>query len=62
MTRTTGACITDVVDYRPIPCTSATAVDEQISVIATLANIVIVNGAAAPDITSGFIVLEYLKN
>lgn len=62
MTRIDGACITDVVDYRPIPYASTANVNLQISVTATLTNIVIVNGAAAPNITSGFIVLEYLKN
>lgn len=57
-----GAAVTDVVDYRPIPYASATDVTEQISLTVDSTNIVIVNGAAAPDITSAIVVLEYLKN
>jgi hypothetical protein len=57
-----GTCVTDVVDYRPIPYVSATAVNLQIEMNVTATNIVIINGAAAPNITSGIVVLEYLKN
>ncbi len=57
-----GTCITDVVDYRPLPYVSATAVNAQISLTITGTNIVIVSGAAAPNITSAIVVLEYLKN
>lgn len=57
-----GTCITDVVDYRPIPYSSVTAVNQQIEIKVTATNIVIMNGAAAPNITSAIVVLEYLKN
>jgi len=57
-----GACTTAVVDYRPIPYASATVVTQQIEVNITATNIVIINGATAPNITSGWIVVEYLKN
>lgn len=57
-----GTCITDVVDYRPLPYVSATAVNAQISLTITGTNIVIVSGAAAPNITSAIVVLEFLKN
>ncbi len=61
LTTVYGACITDVVDYRPIPYASATAVNTQISVRVDATNFIIVNGAAAPGITSGSLVIEYLK-
>lgn len=57
-----GTCITSVVDYRPIPYASATLVTNQIELKITSTNIIIINGATAPNITSGIIVLEYLKN
>lgn len=57
-----GSAITDVVDYRPIPYASATAVNLQIEIKVTATNIVIINGAAAPNITSALVILEYLKN
>lgn len=57
-----GTCITDVVDYRPIPYASVTAVNQQIELKITATNIIIINGAAAPNITSAIVVLEYLKN
>lgn len=57
-----GTCITNVVDYRPIPYASATLVTDQIQINVGVANINIVNGATAPAITSAIIVLEYLKN
>jgi|WetSurMetagenome_2_1015567.scaffolds.fasta_scaffold111723_2 hypothetical protein len=57
-----GACVTDVVDYRPLPCVSAVAANAQISVRILGANVEIVNGAASPNITSGKIIVEYLAN
>jgi hypothetical protein len=60
-TRMYGTCITNVVDYRPIPMVSATVVTDQVSLRVVGANIEIVNGATAPNITSGVIVLEYLR-
>lgn len=58
-----GTAVTSVPDNRPIPFTSATLVTDQIQfgpIDGT--NIIIVNGATAPNITSGVVVLEYLKN
>ena len=58
-----GTCITDtagVIDYRPIPHASVTA-NANIEIIVTITTITINNGAASPNITSGLIVLEYLK-
>lgn len=57
-----GTCITDIVDYRPIPYSSATAVNQQIEIKVDATNIVIINGAASPNITSAIVVLELLKN
>lgn len=58
-----GTVITAVIDNRPIPYAS-TSVGENISlrVDFTLNSIVIDNGAISPAITSGIVVLEYLKN
>lgn len=57
-----GTAITNVVDQRPIPFASVTAVNQQIQVQCTATNLVVTNGAASPAITSAIIVLEYLKN
>lgn len=57
-----GTAITAVVDYRPIPYASATAVNQQIELKIDATNITIINGAGAPNITSAIIILEYLKN
>lgn len=57
-----GTAVTDVVDYRPLPYVSTAALNQQTSLTVTATNIVIVNGAAAPNITSSIVVLEYLKN
>lgn len=57
-----GTCVTDVVDYRPIPYASATAVNQQLELKVDATNITIISGAAAPNITSAIVVLEYLKN
>jgi hypothetical protein len=62
LTHAYGTCITTVIDYRPIPYASGTVVTNQIELQVTPTNIVIINGATAPDISSGIIVLEYLKN
>jgi hypothetical protein len=57
-----GTAVTAVVDYRPIPYSSATAVNQQIEIKCDATNITIINGAASPNITSAIVVLEYLKN
>ena len=62
ITRRSAEAITGVVDYRPIPYVSATAVTEQISFICDPTSIIIVNGTTAPAITSAIVVLEYLLN
>lgn len=62
ITKRSGEAITDVVDYRPIPYASATLVTDQIEIRLNTTNIVIINGATAPNITSAIVVLEYLKN
>lgn len=62
LTRAYGTCITVTPDFRPIPYASATAVNTQIELNVTLTQINIINGAGAPNIQSGIIVLEYLLN
>lgn len=57
-----GCCITDMPDFRSIPWSSAIDVTNNISVRVTSTQIIINNGAGAPNIVSGFITLEYLKN
>lgn len=57
-----GTAITGVPDNRPLPYSSATLVTDQVSLTVTATNIVIVNGATAPNITSAIVVLEYLLN
>jgi len=57
-----GTVRTATIDNRPIPYSSATAVNLQIEVNVDATNINIINGAAAPAITSGIVVLEFIKN
>jgi hypothetical protein len=54
-----GTAVT-ATDNRPIPHASVTA-NANIEIIVDATNITINNGAAGPNITSGIIVLEYLK-
>lgn len=61
-TRIYGTVITATPDYRPIPYTSTTAVNQQIEIRVDGTNFYVVNGGAAPQISSGIVVLEYLKN
>lgn len=61
-TRIYGTVITATPDFRPLPRVSATLVTDQISLDVDTVNIVIVNGATAPNINSGLVVLEYLKD
>jgi len=56
-----GAVITAVPDDRPIPYVDTVLVTNQISVLRNGINIVVTNGATAPNVTSGTIVIEYLK-
>jgi len=62
ITRLYGTCISDIIDYRPIPYSSVTAANLGIELVMTSTTISIINGAAAPNITSGIIVVEFLKN
>ena len=48
-------------DKRPIPYASATLVTNQIEINVASTQINVINGATAPAITSGTVVLEYLK-
>lgn len=57
-----GTVITDAVDYRPLPRVSTVNVNQQISLDCDATNFIIVNGAGGPNITSGIVILEYLKN
>ncbi len=57
-----GTIKTVVPDDRPLPYVDAAVVTNQVSVNRNGVNIVITNGATAPDIVSGIVVLEYLKN
>lgn len=56
-----GGVITDIPDYRPLPNPSTTA-NANIEVIVTNTQVSITNGAGSPNITSGILVIEYLKN
>jgi hypothetical protein len=56
-----GDAITVVVDYRPIPYVDPTDVKKSIGIRTDSTNIYIVNGAAAPNISSGTITCEYVK-
>ncbi len=57
-----ATAVTVIPDNRPIPYNSATLVTDQVSLTVTATNIVIVNGATAPNITSAIVVLEFLLN
>lgn len=57
-----GTCVTNVIDFRPLPRVSATLVTDQVSLDVDSTNIIIVNGATAPAITSAKVILEYLKS
>lgn len=62
-TRIYGTIITVIVDdNRPLPYVDVANVTNQVSVRRLLANIVIVNGATAPNITSGRVIVEFMKN
>lgn len=61
-THTYGEAITSNPDFRCIPYADVAAVTNQISLLKTSTQIKISNGATAPNITSGYVVLEYLKN
>ncbi len=60
-TKIYGTCETDTPDFRPIPYASATVVTLQIELNVTSTQINIINGATAPNIVRGIVVVEYLK-
>lgn len=57
-----GDIVTAVPDFRPLPYVSATVVTNQVEVRVSSTTITIINGATAPNITAGTVVLEYLLN
>lgn len=61
-TRIWGTAETATPDFRPIPYASATTLNTQIEVNVTATQINIINGAGAPNIVRGMLVLEYLLN
>lgn len=61
-TRIYGTITTVFPDDRPLPYTDAFLVTNQVSVLRNGLNIVIQNGATAPAVVSGVLILEYLKN
>jgi hypothetical protein len=61
-TSISGTCITDYPDNRPIPYADVSLVTNQISVTVDSTNINISNGSTGPNILSGQITLEYLKD
>lgn len=56
--------ITDAATFnkRSVPYASATLVTDQIQIDKDDTNVRIINGATAPNITSGILILEYTKN
>lgn len=56
-----GCVITVTPDFRGIPYVDVTNVTNQISVRADATNIYVVNGATAPNISSGFVVIDFLQ-
>lgn len=54
--------VTDGTNFFPLPYVSAVAIANQIQIDVTPVNVVVTKGGAAPAITNGTIVLEYLKN
>lgn len=61
-TRIWGTAVTAAPDNRPLPYASAAAVNQQIELKVTSTQIIIILGAASPNVTQGLCVLEYLLN
>jgi hypothetical protein len=57
-----GTCSTSLPDQRPIPYSSTTDVQRNISIRINTTDILIFVGANSPNVTSGFCVVEYLLN
>ena len=62
ITRIYGTCITSVSDYLPIPFSSVIGSNHNVSIWFNGGTVNIANGAGADNITSGIVVMEYLKN
>lgn len=56
-----GSIVSAVPDDRPLPYTDTALATNQVSLLRNGINIVITNGATAPAITSGIVIIEYLK-
>ncbi len=61
LTHISGGVITDAPDFRPLPYPSVTA-NANIEVLVDNTDITINVGASSPNIISGIVVIEYLKN
>lgn len=61
-TRIYGTINTAFPDDRPLPYVDTFAVTNQVSVLRNGANMIIQNGATAPAIVSGILVIEYIKS
>lgn len=59
---TEAEVITDTGRYRNLPYLSTTLITDQIQIDKTQTQVIITNGATAPNISSGTITLEYLLN
>lgn len=57
-----GVVNTAVPDARPLPYVDTVNVTNQIGITVNATQVIITNGATAPAITGGIVVLEYLKN
>ena len=62
ITHWSGSVITEIDDFRPIPYASTTNVNIQMSLAADTTNIYIGVGSGAPNVVSGIVTLEYLRN
>lgn len=61
-TRIYGTINTAFPDDRPLPYVDTFLVTNQVSVLRNGANMIIQNGATAPAIVSGLLIIEYIKN
>lgn len=61
LTHMYGTCIAGTTK-RPLPYPSISAANQGIELVINGPSIQVINGAAGPNISSGFVVIEYLKN
>ena len=57
-----GTLITATPDFRPLPYVDVVNITNQTGIRVNATQVIISNGAGAPAITGGIVVLEYLKN